>query len=155
MHRIFQGGAVVACGLLLANAWLGTRSMALAATIASFGAHAAAWAITGRSLGCIRRLATEQGWPDWMAAQAEKNREKTLAYGIWGGALAVAMVGSGRAGVGPLTRLGLATATLVFHLGAFAADNFLIAAQSRLVRDYVARGEVAPIGPLDASGPGG
>ncbi len=137
MHRIFLIAALVAWSWTLARAATGPPATAWAAAAATLLLHAGTWATLARAERRALRLVRDRGWPDWMGAQAEKNRRKALAYAAWGGTMAVAMAGSD----GPW-RVGLASATIAFHLGAFPAGWLLIAAQSRLSREYEARGVV-------------
>ncbi|WP_435017777.1 hypothetical protein TA3x_005397 [Tundrisphaera sp. TA3] len=97
-------------------------------------AHILAIDSISRSGRYVTHLVRAGGWPDWMAAQGEKNRRKALVYAGWGIALLVATLVS-RGG----WHATLCVATLAYHLGAFASEGLLIATQDRLLRDYQSR----------------
>ena len=137
MPRIAFCLAIVVWTWMLATSATGSRSMAWGVASATLLVHVGIWAFLAHAERRARSLALSGGWPDWMAAQAERNRRKALAYATWGGSMAVAM-----AVTDGLWRVGLTSATVAFHLGAFPAGWLLIAAQSRVLREYESRGVI-------------
>lgn len=135
MPRIALCLAIVAWAWMLATSSTGSRSMAWGAASATLLVHVGIGSYLARVERRSRSLALSGGWPDWMVAQAERNRRKAWAFATWGVWTAVAMAMSDG-----LWRVGLAAATIAFHLGAFPAGWFLISAQSRLLREYESRG---------------
>ena len=134
MHRIFWGMAVIAWTLLLASVVWTTRLTIGLATLAALLVHTAACLALRRSAGRAAELVRAFGWPDWMAAQAEKNHRRVTIYWIWGGALLAAMTS-----VVGAWQIALASACFAYHLGAFASEGVLLATQTRLLREYESR----------------
>ena len=134
MQPIFWGLAIVAWISLLSGVVATSRTTIVLAASMTLLVHIVAGLFLGRLGKRATVLARSRGWPDWMAAQAEKGQRKALVYSLWGGLLVVAMVSvRGRwQGV-------IASACLAFHLGAFAAEGLLIAGQGRLWLDYSTR----------------
>ena len=139
MRRFFPILAGVAGLLLVASLVAGLAGsteghprigwVAVAATLTVHSSAFAHLRATGRR---VEATAGALGLPDWVGAQAEKNRRKAFVYEGWGSALAVltAMSGAGR-----WWHLALSGSSLSFQVGAFVGEFAIIAAQSRLMRD--------------------
>ena len=99
MRRLFPILAVVA-GLLLARDLLDRPGpLAVAATLAAHGSAFVYLAATGRR---VEGWSKDREWPDWVAAQAEKNRRKAIAYQGWGSAILGLSAWSGPVGRRPM-----------------------------------------------------
>ncbi len=142
MRRAFPILAAVA-GLLLAASFAaggvappvrhaGVERLATLATIGLHGVVLAYLVATGRRVGA---MAGRPGWPEWVGAQAEKNRRKAWATGAPGVVLAIASGWGPAGGRGGAWQQALSAANLSFQIGAFLGEYAVLASQAKLLRD--------------------
>jgi hypothetical protein len=120
--------AVVAPGLGRVH----LAEVALGATLVVYASATVAVGLMGQR---VETIAGRLGLPDWVEAQAEKNRRKVLQYDRVGLPLIGLTVLSDVLLVEGPTYLGLQAFTLAFQLGAFFGMNVVIVAQGRLLSD--------------------
>lgn len=154
MHRIFLGLAIT-CGTLMAVAFaLGLGAVGEAGSIHHdwhdlhwiFGLLAVLMGLLVHSivftyfLGTgkwVKEVVRVYGLPDWVHAQAIKNKRKAFPFEL---ASMFLLLGTATLGAGTDTRgwpglwhLAAAALTLAFNLGAFTAEYAAILAQARLL----------------------
>ncbi|MBX6315978.1 MAG: hypothetical protein IRY99_24155 [Isosphaeraceae bacterium] len=155
MNRIFLGLAVADGSLLLASLVLGLIAageprgpgetwhgvhllVGLLTTMTTLLVHSIVFTYllgTGR---WVKEVVHVYKLPNWVYAQAVKNKRKAFPFEFWGMALVglTAWLGAAadtRKGFDPAWHLGLAALTLAFNLGAFVAEYATIKAQARLL----------------------
>ena len=93
---------------------------------------------TGRQL---EARAASDALPDWVPAQAEKNRRKAYLY-LWVALplFPIATLLKTRGIVGEAWSIGLLAFNLAFQAGTFLAEHVIMAAQARLVREVLDSG---------------
>lgn len=100
------------------------------------GTHALAGIFLESTGNRVETLALSGGLPDWVSAQAEKNRRKAIIYLILGLPLfPVVTLLKTRGLVGEAWSLGLLAFNLAFQVGAFIAESVIMSTQAQLVRD--------------------
>jgi hypothetical protein len=120
---------------------------ALLSTMATLAVHSIVYTYFLATGKWAREVVHVYGLPDWINAQAKKNKRKafrfvfwsitTVAMAAWLGAAAHT-----RAGVGwPLWHLGAAALALAFNCGAFAVEYAVIVRHARLLLDVKARAD--------------
>lgn len=155
MHRIFLGLAVTVGTLLLVAFALGLVAtgedratghtwhdihflVGLTATMATLLAHSIVFTYLLGTGKWVKEVVRVYGLPDWVEAQAIRNKRRAFPFEMLGMTMAGATAWLGaaadtRAGFNPLWHLGIAAAALVVNLGAFAAEYASIVAQARLL----------------------
>jgi hypothetical protein len=174
MHRIFLGLAVTDGTLLLAafvvgfvasgevrgpgEVWHGLHFLlGLLATLTTLLVHSIVFTYflgTGKWVNEVVRV---YRLPDWLSAQALKNKRKAFPFEL----LSMALIG-GTAWLGAGTdarqwpsawHLGLAAFALAFNLGAFVAEYAAIVAQARLLLEVKDQADRLRLAQLAGAGP--
>ena len=105
------------------------------ATLAAIAIYAMVAVYFGLSGRRVEATVTRLGLPDWLRAQAEKNRRKAFAYEAWGLPLVMlAAVADTILAREPWSHA-ITGMSLMFQIGAFAGIYAVIVAQARLTRD--------------------
>jgi hypothetical protein len=162
MHRIFLGLAVTDGSLLVASfvlgllatgetpgpgsVWRGTHVLiSLLATLTTLLVHSIVYTYFLGTGKWVKEVARVYQLPDWIHAQAKKNKRKAFRFEFWSMTLIAVTAWLGAASdtqrLGPLWHLGVAAATLAFNLGAFAVEYAVIVAQARLLLEVKARAD--------------
>jgi hypothetical protein len=136
MRRLFPILALIAGSLLLADlfaraAW-SIRDLSWISVGAALVVHALAFDDLRSSSRRVGRVARARRLPDWVEAQAEKNRRKAWMGEVGGLPLVVIAVWSSGSGLGSLA---LFAAAVAFQIGSFVAEFVIMNTQSRLVAD--------------------
>ena len=120
------------------------RAVRLAAAVATLSIHASAFVYLQATGRRVEATARQLALPEWVGAQAEKNRRKALVYEIPGSVMAI--VGTGFV-VGEWWHPLRDGVSVSFQFSAFLAEYMIIANQSRLLGDLDARkGSTGPAG---------
>jgi hypothetical protein len=140
MRRLFPILATVVGLLLMAGFYSGLigrggdldRGVRLAAAALALTVHAWAFGyfwVTGR---WVETVARQSGLPEWVGAQAEKNRRKALVFESGGSLMAIV-------GVGLLVEEWwypiVSGSSVSFQIGSFLGETMIVANQSRLLED--------------------
>jgi hypothetical protein len=136
MRRLFPILALIAGSFLLVDlfarvAW-SIRDLSWISVVAALVVHTSAFAYLRTSSRQVVRVSKARRLPEWVAAQAEKNRRKAWMGEVGGLPLVVIAVWSSGRGLGSLV---LFAAAVAFQVGLFVAESVIINAQSRLVED--------------------
>jgi len=101
----------------------------------------------------IKEVARVYGLPEWLEAQAIKNKRRAFPFELWGmvlvGVTAWMGAGTDTQGWPAVWHLALASLALAFNVGAFAVEYSVIVAQARLlleVKDQADRLRLAQVG---------
>jgi hypothetical protein len=109
--------------------------LGLAAGLATVAVHGLVCSSLRTGRRRVEATAARLGLPDWVVAQAEKNRAKAAVLAATGVPLAILSIAALGLRPGSGWRVGLAAFNLAFQVGAFAGEYLAIAAQARLSRD--------------------
>jgi hypothetical protein len=138
MHRIFLGLAVADGGLLVSCYALGlagfadVRWLGSVATVATLVVHATAVGFVARSVARVETMARAGGMPDWVVAQAWKQRRKVSRFALLG---SIAVVTAGVVAAIPAVGgwgLAAASVALTFNLGVLGLESLLLMIAGRL-----------------------
>jgi hypothetical protein len=154
MHRIFLGLAVTSGTLLVVSLALGLVAagqgggtghtwhdihflLGLLTVLAGLLVHSIVFTYFLGTGKWVREVVRVYRLPDWIEAQAVKNKRKAFPFELSGMALlgATAWLGAGTdtRGWPSAYHLGAAALTLAFNLGAFVAEYAAIVSQGRLL----------------------
>ncbi len=179
MHRIFLGLAVTSGSLLVASFVLGLGAaggprgaghvwhdlhflLGLLTVLMNLLVHSIVFTYFLGTGKWVKEVVRVYRLPDWIEAQAVKNKRKAFPFELWSmtlvGVTAWLGAGSDARGWPSAWHLGAAALTLAFNLGAFAAEYAAIVAQARLlleVKDEADRLREAQLGaePVVAADP--
>jgi hypothetical protein len=163
MHRIFLGLAVTDGTLLLIGFLLGFPAAALprgagspwyglhfllglTGTMTTLLVHSVVFTYFLGTTRWVKEVVAVYRMPEWVYAQAVRNKRRTFPFELWGMVLvgAVAWLGAAadtRRGFGSAWHLGMAALALGFNLGAFVAEYAGIVAQARLLLEVKERAD--------------
>ena len=163
MHRIFLGLAVTDGTLLLVSFLLGFPAAALprgpgspwygihfllglTSTMTTLLVHSIVFTYFLGTTRWVKEVVQVYRMPDWVYAQAVRNKRRTFPFELWGMFLVglVAWLGAAadtRRGFDPAWHLGTAALALGFNLGAFVAEYAGIVAQARLLLEVKDRAD--------------
>jgi hypothetical protein len=154
MNRIFLGLAVASGSLLVASFVLGFLAageprgphavwhaihflFALLTVMVGLLVHSIVYTYFLGTGKWVKEVVRVYGLPEWVNAQAKKNKRKAFPFEFWGmmslGATAWMGAGNETLGWPSAWHLGVASLTLAFNLGAFVAEYAAIVAQARLL----------------------
>jgi hypothetical protein len=142
MRRLYSILAVVS-GLILLAGFVsavvapgpGRVPLAKAAVVATLVIDATAGVCVVLMGNGVIKLAGRWGLPEWVAAQAEKNRRKAFIYPWFSLPMLGLAVWSDVILSPGSVDLGIQAANLSFQIGAFFAMSVVVAAQARLSRE--------------------
>lgn len=119
--------------------------VALLTTMFTLAVHSIAYTYFLATGKWAKEVVRVYGLPEWVNAQAKKNKRKAFRFEFWSMTLIAITAWLGAASdtqrLDPLWHLGVAAATLAFNLGAFAVEYAVIVAQSRLLLEVKARAD--------------
>jgi hypothetical protein len=126
--------------------WHGVHVLfALLTTMATLAVHSIAYTYFLATGKWAKEVVEVYGLPDWINAQAKKNKRKAFRFQFWSMTLIAATAWLGAAsdtqGLNPLWHLGVSAATIAFNLGAFAVEYAVIVAHARLLMEVKARAD--------------
>jgi hypothetical protein len=164
MHRIFLGLAVTNGSLLLASYVVGLISvgeprvkgqpdpwhtihflLGLFTLLTTLLVHSIVYTYFLGTYKWVKEVVRVYKMPEWVEAQAKKNKKKAFRFEFWGMTLVsvAAWMGgpSDSWGWSPLWHLATASLALAFNLGAFAVEYVVIVAQARLLLEVKSRAD--------------
>lgn len=162
MHRIFLGLAIavgvfltssVVLGFVAAGEPRGPREvwhgihllMGLGSVLIALLAHSIVFTYFLGTTRWVKEVAVVYQMPEWVLAQARKNKGKAFPFELWSMALIGATSWLGAAsdanGLNPLWHLAVACLALGFNLGAFVVEYGAIVAQARLILEVKDRAD--------------
>jgi hypothetical protein len=126
--------------------WRGVHLLiALLATMFTLAVHSIVYTYFLATGKWAKEVVHVYGLPEWVNAQAKKNKRKAFRFEFWSMTLIAITAWLGAASdtqrLGPLWHLGVSAATLAFNLGAFAVEYAVIVAQARLLLEVKARAD--------------
>jgi hypothetical protein len=164
MHRIFLGLAVTNGSLLLASYVVGLISvgeprgrgtpdpwhtihflLGLFTLLTTLLVHSIVYTYFLGTWKWVREVVKAYQMPEWVEAQAKKNKRKAFRFEFWSMTLvSVAAWFGGSAdafGGNPIWHLATASLALAFNLGAFVVEYAVIVAQARLLLEVKGRAD--------------
>jgi hypothetical protein len=164
MHRIFLGLAVTNGSLLLASYVVGLLAMGetrapntpdpwhlvhfllgLFTLLMTLLVHSIVYTYFLGTGKWVKEVVRVYQMPEWIEAQAKKNRKKAFRFEFWSMALIAVAAWFGAAsdakGFNPTWHLAAASLALAFNLGAFAVEYVVLVAQGRLLLEVKGRAD--------------
>jgi hypothetical protein len=165
MHRIFLGLAVTNGSLLVASYVVGLISigeprgpgmadpwhlvhflLGLFTLLTTLLVHSIVYTYFLGTGKWVKEVVRVYKMPEWVEAQAKKNKKKAFRFEFWSMALIsiAAWLGAAsdsRQGFNATWHLAAASVALAFNLGAFAVEYVVIVAQARLLLEVKARAD--------------
>jgi len=164
MHRIFLGLAVTNGSLLLASYVVGLIStgeprgprtaapwhlvhflLGLLTTMSTLLVHSIVYTYFLGTGKWVKEVVRAYRMPDWVEAQAKKNKKKAFRFEFWSMALIGIAAWFGAAadaqGLNPTWHLAASSIALAYNLGAFVVEYAVIVAQARLLLEVKARAD--------------
>lgn len=170
MHRIFLGMAITVGTLLVVSFALGLMVphheggmwhdlhflVALLTTMATLLVHSIAFTYFLGTGKWIKEVVRVYRLPDWVEAQAVRNKRRAFPFELWGMLAigAAAWLGGAsdtRRDFEPAWHLGASAVALAFNLGAFVVEYAAIVAQARLILEVKAQADRLRDGQADAA----
>ncbi len=164
MHRIFLGLAVTNGSLLLASYVVGLIAMGeprgagipapwhlvhfllgLVTTMTTLLVHSIAYTYFLGTGKWVKEVVRVYGMPEWVEAQAKKNKKKAFRFEFYSMALIGVAAWFGAAsdaqGFNPTWHLFAASFALAFNFGAFVVEYAVIVSQARLLLEVKSRAD--------------
>jgi hypothetical protein len=164
MHRIFLGLAVTNGSFLLASYVVGLIAMGeprakgvsdpwhlthfllgLLTTLTTLLVHSIVYTYFLGTGKWVKEVVRVYKMPEWVEAQAKKNRKKAFRFEFWSMALIAVAAWFGAASdaqsFNPTWHLAAASVALAFNLGAFVVEYAVLVAQGRLLLEVKARAD--------------
>jgi hypothetical protein len=140
MRRLFPILAAIVGLLLMAGFYSGLigrgdefgRGVRLAAAASALAVHVWAFVYFWVTERWVEASVGQSGLPEWIGAQAEKNRRKALLFQVSGSAMAIVGVGLL---VGEWWYPIVSGSSVSFQIGSFIGETMIVANQSRLLQD--------------------
>jgi hypothetical protein len=126
--------------------WHGLHVLfAIVTTMATLAVHSIAYTYFLATGKWAKEVVHVYQLPDWINAQAKKNKRKAFRFQFWSMTLISIAAWLGAAsdtqGMNPLWHLGVAATAIAYNLGAFAVEYAVIVAQARLLLEVKARAD--------------